>query len=319
MDLSAVTIQQLRYVLAVERHRSFREAAQAVHVSQPALSMQVKKLEELLGVCVFDRSRQPVLVTERGKRVLHQIRIAVEHFERLGAVASGAEKIAGSFRLGVIPTLLPTFVPLFLKRFSETYPDVDLDVVEEKTPLLLRALREGALDGGIAATPLDVAGVHEHPICRERFFAYLAPGHSLAGRARVKQADLIDEQVWLLGEGHCFRAQVLHLCEADRGAYAGAGRNVRCECGSFEALMGVVDSGFGLTILPELVVRSLPKKKRDAQVRPFASPEPVREVSLLTVRSQERAAVAAALLGVLRTTVPNDLATKRAHELLRPA
>jgi LysR family hydrogen peroxide-inducible transcriptional activator len=151
MDLSALTIQQLRYVVAVDRHRSFRDAALASHVSQPALSMQIKKLEELLDVCVFDRSKQPVIVTEKGGRVVAQAKLALEHFERIGSAAGRQEELSGTFRLGIIPTLLPTLVPLFLSQFARAHPRIDLEIVEAKTTTLLRGLREGAIDGGLAA------------------------------------------------------------------------------------------------------------------------------------------------------------------------
>jgi LysR family hydrogen peroxide-inducible transcriptional activator len=318
MDLSALTIQQLRYVVAVERHRSFRDAALASHVSQPALSMQIKKLEELLDVCVFDRSKQPVLVTERGSRVVAQAKLALEHFERIGSAAGRQEELSGTFRLGIIPTLLPTLVPLFLSQFARAHPRIDLEIVEAKTTTLLRGLREGGIDGGFAATPLEVAGVHERAICHEGFFVYLSEGHPLLSRERIHQADLMDEHVWLLSEGHCFRTQVLHLCSADR--HGGRQSNVRCECGSFETLIGIVDSGFGVTIVPELVVRSLPAARQVAHVRPFAVPEPVREISFLHVREQERVQVADALVRSLRSALPPDLVGRkpRRNAILKP-
>jgi len=317
MDLSALTIQQLRYVVAVDRHRSFRDAALASHVSQPALSMQIKKLEELLDVCVFDRSKQPVIVTEKGGRVVAQAKLALEHFERIGSAAGREKELSGTFRLGIIPTLLPTLVPLFLTQFTRAHPRIDLEIVEAKTTTLLRSLREGAIDGGLAATPLDVAGVHERVICHEGFFAYLPEGHALLSRGRIHQSDLIEEHVWLLSEGHCFRTQVLHLCSADRRH---GGRQCSVQCESFETLIGIVDSGFGVTIVPELVVRALPAARQAAHVRPFAIPEPVREISFLHAREQERLQAADALVESLRSALPPDLVGRkpRRNSVLKP-
>ncbi len=302
MDLSSVTLQQLRYLVALDRHRSFREAAAASHVSQPALSMQLKRLEEVLGLLVFDRSRQPLVPTERGARVVAQARLVLDQFERIGALA-GRREIAGSYRLAVIPTLAPTFVPLFVPRFAETYPRVELDIREMPTASLLRGLREGAVDGALAAIPLEVPGIRERLICNERLLAYLPPGHELLGRPRIRQADLVEERVWLLGEGHCFRTQVLHLCSADRRRAAGQPGNVTFEGASFDALIGLVDAGFGLTVLPELVVRALPASQAD-RARPFVAPEPVRAVGLVATRAEARAEVADALFELLRHTVP---------------
>ena len=317
MELSALTIQQLRYVVAVDRHRSFRDAALANHVSQPELSMQIKKLEELLDVCVFDRSKQPVIVTEKGGRVVAQAKLALEHFERIGSAAGRQEELSGTFRLGIIPTLLPTLVPLFLSQFTRAHPSINLEIVEAKTTTLLRGLREGAIDGGLAATPLDVAGVHERVLCHEGFFVYLPEGHALLSRGRIHQADLMDEHVWLLSEGHCFRTQVLHLCSADRRH---GGRQCSVQCESFETLIGIVDSGLGVTIVPELVVRALPAARQAAHVRPFAIPEPVREISFLHAREQERVQAADALVHSLRSALPPDLVGRkpRRNAVLKP-
>ena len=306
MDLSALTLQQLRYLVALERHRNFRDAADAAHVSQPALSMQVKRLEEVLGVSVFDRSRQPVVMTEKGERVVAQAKIVLEHFERLGNIVDPKQELSGAYRLAVIPTLAATFVPLVLARFAQAYPKVTLEVVEAPTMTLLRGLREGAFDGGLAATPLDAAGVHEKIVCHERLFAYLPPGHALLARTRLHQADLVDEHVWLLSEGHCFRTQVLHLCGADRRREIGQGSGVRYDGSTFEALVGIVDTGFGATVLPELVVRGLPAL-RAARVRPFVTPEPVREIGFLSTRSHANADIADAIFQLLRAVVPPDL------------
>jgi len=272
MNLSALTIQQLRYVVAVDRTRSFREAAAACHVSQPALSTQLKKVEEMLGITLFDRARQPIVPTERGAQVVAQARTVLDHVDRIGALVAGGEDLSGSYRLGVIPTLVATFVPRFLLPFARSCPRVDLTIDEATTEVILRRLRDGSLDGGLAATPLDVPGIHEQIVCHEELFVYLPPGHLLAERTSIHQADLLGEHVWLLSEGHCFRTQALHLCSADRRRDGADEIRVRFEAGSFDALMRVVDSGFGVTLLPELTVRGLPAPQQAAQVRPFRRP-----------------------------------------------
>jgi LysR family hydrogen peroxide-inducible transcriptional activator len=317
LDLSAVTLQQLRYLVALDRHRSFREAALASHVSQPALSMQLKKLEEMLGVGVFDRSRQPIVPTERGQRVIAQARLVLDQFEKIGAIA-GRRELAGTYRLAVIPTLAPTFVPLFLPSFARAYPRVDLEVVEMQTTSILRGLREGTVDGALASIPLDVPGIRERLICKERLVAYLPPAHELLARPRIRQADLMEERVWLLGDGHCFRTQVLHLCSADRRRPAGRGANVTFEGAGFEAIIGLVDAGFGVTVLPELVVRSLPPSKAD-RARPFAAPEPVRAVGFVASRADARDDVADALFDLLRQGAsPGRLAPPRRSTVVSP-
>ncbi len=322
MDLSALTIQQLRYLVAVERHRSFRNAALASHVSQPALSMQIKRLEEIVGVLIFDRSKNPVAVTDDGAAIVAQARLALEHFDRIGdrATRKGDHpgEVSGSIRLGIIPTLVPSIVPILLPLLARTHPRLDVELVETRTARLTRSLREGTIDAGIAATPLEIAGLHERVLCHEAFYVYLPEGHALLAQTRVHQADLVDEHVWLLSEGHCFRTQVLHLCSVDRHLPANA-VSVRFDGGSFETLAAIVDSGLGMTILPELTVRQLAAGRR-ARVRSFVEPEPLREVSLVYAREQARAPITDAIFQAARAALPPDLVGRkpRRSSILKP-
>lgn len=314
MSLSALTVQQLRYLIAVDRHRNFGDAATSCRVSQPALSTQVKKVEDLLGLCIFDRSRQPILPTDRGAKVLLQARRALEQIDRIGLVASEHEDLSGPYRLGVIPTLASTLLPMFMPQFARKHPRVTLEVVETKTEAMLRQLREGTLDAGLAATPLNLPGIGEHTVCHEAFYVYLSPGHPLAEQERVRQADLLDEPVWLLGEGHCFRSQVLALCSADR-KQSPAFSTVSFDVSSFETLVGLVDAGFGVTILPELFVRRLNEAQRTNQVRAFLAPEPVREIGFLHAREHLRWAIGAELYAMLRDAIPSALRSRDASQL----
>ncbi len=330
MDLSALTIQQLRYLVAVDRHRSFRNAALASHVSQPALSTQIKRLEDILGLTVFDRSRQPVAVTEEGAAIVTQARLALEHFDRIGALAEPASharragekerEITGSVRVGIIPTLVPTLVPLLAPALSRLHPRLTVELVETRTAALTRSLREGTLDAGFAATPLEVGGLDERIVYHEAFYAYLPDGHPLLAEPRVQQSDLVDEHVWLLSEGHCFRAQVLHLCSIDRRRPAKGTPSVRFDGGSFETLAALVDAGEGITILPELTVRALPTSRQTAHVRPFVAPEPMREISLVSARDAAHGPVLDALFKAARGALPPDVVGRRPRRstIVRP-
>lgn len=306
MSLSALTLQQLRYLVALERHRSFGEAARACHVSQPALSTQVRKAEELLGVVIFDRSRQPVIPTDVGMRIVEQAARALAQFDLIPLIAEEGVAVAGPYRLGIIPTLVSSILPLTLPHFTRQYPRVNLDIVELTTEAMLRQLREGALDSGIASTPLSVAGVDEEIICHERLFAYLPPDHALTRLEHLQQSDLVDAELWLLKEGHCFRNQVLSLCKIDRGRSSQV--PVHFEANSFEVLIRLVDEGLGITVLPELLVRDLSAEKRAAQVRPFAPVEPARDVGLVHTREHLRAGIRHELLRCLRQNIPRELA-----------
>ena len=320
MDLSALTIQQLRYLVAVDRHRSFRDAAVVCHVSQPALSMQIKRLEEILGVCIFDRSRQPIVVADNAAGILAQAKLALAHFDRIGALVRREDELTGTYRIGIIPTLVPTLVPLVLPHLSRTFPRLDIELVEMRTTKLVRGLREGALDAALAATPLEVGGLHERVLCNETLHVYLPEGHALLAKDAIHQADLVDEQVWLLSEGHCFRTQVLHLCNVDRRSPANGGCSVRFDGSSFETLAAIVDTGVGVTILPELHVRSLPAALRAARVRPFVAPEPSREISLVYAREQTHAQLTDAIFHLVTGALPADIAGRKpgVTSVLRP-
>ena len=179
MDLAQVTLAQMRYAVAVDDARSFRQAAERCHVSQSGLSMQIGKLEELLGVALFDRRKKPLLVTPDGAPALAQMRAVLRETERLGQVVAESDEPSGRFRLGVIPTLSPTVLPLFLGRFAAAHPRVELTIEELKTEDIIARLRADTLDAGLVATPLGVAGLREEVLGRERMLAYLSPGDPL--------------------------------------------------------------------------------------------------------------------------------------------
>jgi LysR family hydrogen peroxide-inducible transcriptional activator len=323
MDLSALTLTHLRYLVAIDASRSFRAAADECHISQPTLSTQLQKVEEIMGARLFDRSRQPVVPTDVGARVVAQARVILRETKRLGEVASRGT-LGGTFRLGVIPTLAASLVPLLLPRFAKQHPDVELVLEELPTDSMVMRLHDDSLDGGLAATPLGAPTVFERPVCREALWVYLSPGHPLTRRARIRQSELADECVWLMPEGHCFRTQVIHLCGLQRTGRRPCpdGASIHFESGSFETLIRLVDAGLGMTILPELVVRALPPATRRARVRPFEGPTPVREVSFVRIREHLRREVADAIVDALLATLPDDVvvtgATPRRQEVIGP-
>src|SRR5690606_16168443 len=183
-------------------------------VSQSGLSMQLAKLEELLEISLFDRSRKPILVTDAGQRALEQMAAIVRETERLGQIVSEEDEPSGPFRLGVIPTLSSSVVPLFLADFVKAYPKVELTLEELKTDEIVARLSADKLDAGILATPLHEPGINETPLALEAFFAYLPPGDPLLKKQKVSQSELQARQLWVMPEGHCFRTQVLSYCRS---------------------------------------------------------------------------------------------------------
>lgn len=299
-----MTLTQMRYAVAVDDTQSFRLAAQRCHVSQSGLSMQIQRLEELLQVVLFDRSRKPVLVTADGEAALRQMRVILRETERLGQIVAEEEEPSGRFRFGVIPTLSPTVLPLFLQRFVEAHPRVELVVEELKTEEIIGRLRADTLDAGMAATPLEVPGLRERALAHETLYAYLPPGDALLRKKTLKQADLGERELWLMPEGHCFRTQVLQYCGARETRSPG---RVHFESGSFETLMRLVDGGLGATVLPALVVQALPKARQREQVRPLTNPIPVREIGLVTARADLRRRVSEALATAAREALSAEL------------
>lgn len=278
-----MTITQLEYIIAVDTHRHFGKAAEASFVTQPTLSMQIQKLEQELGVTIFDRSRQPVVPTEIGRRIIVQARQIINESRKVKEIIEDEKKeIAGELRLGVIPTLAPYLLPLFVGSFIEKYPNVTLEVEELLTEQVILQLKQDQLDIGLIVTPSLDKGIIEQPVFYEEFYAYVSHRHPLYQKKSLSQEELPVEDVWLLTEGHCFREQVLNICGRDDMA-AGMG-NFRYQSGSLEALRKIVDRQNGLTLLPELAAIELPEDNR-TKLRPFDEPKPVREVSLVMHRS----------------------------------
>jgi LysR family transcriptional regulator, hydrogen peroxide-inducible genes activator len=294
----------MRYAVEIERCGSFRQAASACNVSQSGLSMQLQKLEELLGLVLFDRSKKPVLVTTSGAVALIQMRSILRETERLGQIVADSEEPAGRYRLGVIPTLSSTVLPLFLGSFSRAHPRVELVVEELKTADIIARLRADTLDAGLLATPLGITGINESVLGLEGMYAYLPPGDPLAKKKELAQAELAPRELWVMPEGHCFRSQVLSYCGPTQRH---GSSSIHFESGSFQTLIKLVDDGLGATVLPDLVVRELPVARIKAQVRPLIGPAPVREIGLATSRADLRRSVTQVLEVAIRSALAKVL------------
>lgn len=298
-----VTLQQLAYLVALDDHRHFVRAAESCSVRQPTLTMQVRKLEEELGVQLIDRSRQPIRPTELGERIIAQARMVLRESEQLRTLAEELnEGISGTYRIGVIHTIAPYLMPLFLPRFADAHPDTRLVIDERKTSRILKGLRRGDLDLGILVTPVDAPDFEEVPLFQEAFLAYLPQGHALRRKPRITREDLRHQPLWVLGEGHCFREQTLSLC--DRPS-AGGHANVLYESGSIETLKQLVRNGDAMTLVPELSVQP-----GDPCVRRFVDPEPLRQVSLVARRPFVRRKLLEAIAEALKASVSGRLARK---------
>lgn len=287
-------LNQLAHLVALDHHRHFGRAAAACHVTQPALSMQIQKLERELGVELFDRSRTPPEPTEVGRRVIAQARDVLDGVARVREAARGdTGEIVGELVLGVIPTIGPYLLPPLLPRLARRYPRLDVRIEELQTTLILERVQQGDLDAGLIATAPAVAGLAETPLFEEPFTAYVGDDHRLAGAERLHLSELQDEELWLLTEGHCLRDQVAELCGSTT-----AGR-VRFESGNLETLKRLVEHAGGITLLPGMAAADLhPEEQR--RVRHFAEPVPRRTVRLVQRRAFLKRRLIAAVVAEIR-------------------
>lgn len=300
-----MTLTQLEYILAVDQYRHFAQAARACYITQPTLSMQLHKLEEELGIKIFDRSKQPVLPTEQGLEVIEQARkIIAERDLLLEITHHKKDEVSGFLRLGIIPTLAPYLLPLFVNSFIKKFPLVKLQVTELNTTSLVQKVKEGSIDAGILVTPLQDNSVQEEPLFYEEMVAYVSKSNSVYQKNYVLPGDIDPNKLWLLEEGHCFRSQIANLCELKRKSNQGS--SFEYEAGSFETLRRMVDLYDGVTVLPELALSGLSPRQKE-QVKKFRQPTPVREVSMIVRRAYLKRKLLEALKAEILQGIPEKL------------
>lgn len=298
------SISQLEYVVAVYRSGHFGRAAAACHVSQATLSAQIAKLEDELGVVLFDRRAKPIVPTEPGERILRLAQEVVAAHARLLAAAGGLHPLTGRVTLGVIPTLASTVVPWFLPAFAASYPHAELVVVERTTAEIVAELQAMRLDAGLLVTPLAEPGLEKRVVFYDAFYGYAHAASTLLQAEELDVADIARDDLWLLEDGHCFRNQVVRLCGAHRRRILGG---VSFEAGNFETLRGLVDRVGGCTLIPESFASTLPNDVRRRQVRPFRGVVPTREVSVVGHRQHWKGELLDALAACLRHHAPRYL------------
>ncbi len=272
-----MTIAQLKYLLAVAKHLNFTKASQECHVTQPTLSMQIQKLEDELGILIFDRNKKPIKITEIGGKIIEQAKTIVNESSRINDLVQQEKGyIGGVYKLGIIPTIVPTLLPMFLKTFLKKYPEIELEIVEIPTEKMIEALLDGKIDAGIAATPLEEEKIVERPLYYEPFIGFIPETHRLFQKKELDEQDLDVKDILLLDEGHCFRDNILNICRL----LSDEKQDVELNIGSFETLIKLSKDGLGMTLLPYLQTEDLCEKDRK-YLRNFKKPEPAREVSLI--------------------------------------
>lgn len=298
-----MTLTQLEYIVALDTWRHFVLASEKCFVTQPTLSMQIQKLEEELGVKIFDRSKQPVIPTEIGTSLIAQARVILREAERMRQIISEQkDSMTGEIRVGIIPTLAPYLLPLLYKHMREKYPQINLIIKETITEEVIDELKGNRLDCGLVVTPLKDPSIKEDVLFYEELFVYVSKKNALFDKKYVLPGDINPDQLWLLEEGHCFRSQVLNLCELrKRGDF-----HFKYDTGNMETLKRMVDKSDGITILPELAVMELSKPQMK-MVKRLKEPSPAREVSLVTHRDHIKTKLIRTLKEEIMSFIPKPM------------
>ena len=306
------SLTQIEYVLAVHKYGHFSRAAEACHVTQPTLSMQIQKLEEELGTVIFERSKKPVLLTEKGAQLVEQMRAVLTEARKIDEILrSGSEEHPeGELSLGIIPTVAPYLIPRLLPLMAKKYPSVRLKIFELQTHRIVQSLEEDQVDVGILATPLGLPRIFERALYLEPFSVLCHKGHPLTKRARVNYSSLEFESIWLLEEGHCLRHQVLDICSLRKNKKST--RQFQFESGSLETLKNLVQSYGGYTLLPALATQGLPA---GVQLIPFERPIPAREIGLVCSRVQHKKHLQDILAAMVLAAVPATVREMRRQDL----
>ena len=302
-----MTLQQLEYIVNLDNERHFVRAAERCFVTQPTLTMGIKKLEEELGTILFDRKKHPVEPTKSGARVIEKSRQILREANQLRQLVKGEkESLEGTFRVGVIPTLAPYLMPLFLGEFIQSNPNTNLIIEEIQSDQIIEMLKNDTLDVGLLVTPLEELQLREIPLFEEPFLVYSSEKHPLYKKDEIETTDITEDGMWLLNQGHCFRNQALNICGIESRS-----QNVfTYESGSIETLKRMVEKNYGYTLVPEL---SVIDDLDNPRVKRFTRPEPVREVSLVVHNSFSREGLIDKLKSAILDKIPESIRKAEPH------
>ncbi len=299
-----MNFQQLKYVLAVHKHKHFGLAAESCHITQATLSAMIKKIEHELDLTLFDRSRHPIKTTEQGEAFIQVAKKIIVKEKELRSINDNNDSLNGTLRVGVIPTIANSLLPIILPQLLKENPHLKLKIAEITTENILHQLSMDKIDIGILATPLDNEDFEETILYYEPMMVY---GISEQNKGYVSSEDVRDKNVWLLEEGHCFRNQAVTICEIQEKQMNKS--NLDFEGSSFDTLLNLTDTFGGYTLIPELYYNDLNTKKKQ-KTKHFQKPIPVREVSLVTYYPVVKGQSARYLKKLIQDKVIPKLSTK---------
>ena len=300
-----MTLQQLEYVVALDKTRHFVRAAELCGVTQPTLSAMIQKLEDEMDCKIFDRSRQPIEPTETGKMIIRQAQVIIYQANQLKeSVLNEKVSLTGTLNLAIIPTVAPYLLPQFIASFRNLYPDIELKVSELHTDTIIEKLRIAEIDMAILSTPLDDPKILEVPLYYEKFVAYISPKEPIYERTELSAEDMPLDKLWVLEEGHCLRNQVFNFCHEKKH------HNSIYEAGSIDTLVKIVDINGGYTIIPELHVELLNEKQK-LNLRDIVKPEATREISVVIRHDYVREGMLNAVAECLKLIIPTHMLDAR--------
>jgi LysR family hydrogen peroxide-inducible transcriptional activator len=302
-----MNLQQIEYLLALDKYRNFSTAAEKTFITQPALTIQIKNLERELGVEIFDRNKKPIIPTEIGKEIIDHARILLKNTHKLKDIVSEFKAdISGDLYVGIIPTVAPYIVPKFVNKFMKEYPNVNLIFSEVVSENILTKLKDGSLDAGILVTPFPMQDTITFPLYYEKFFTYVSKQHPSSNKNSIATSELELQDLWLLEEGNCFRNQIINICT--KGVEYNKFGKFKYQSLSIDSLMKIVDSSRGITVIPEFAMELLSKDKKQ-MVKPFSDYQPIREVSLVIERTFLKRTLIEKLHEVIKNSVPSKMHT----------
>lgn len=301
-----MNIQQLEYIVAVDKFRHFVNAAESCGVTQPTLSSMIQKLEAELDVSIFDRNSHPVKPTPLGEKIIRQAKTILFNSQGLRELVSTEKKsIEGELHLGVIPTVAPYILPMFIKEMRRLHPKIHLHVSEMRTDAIIQKLKNAEIDIALLATPLSQHALLEIPIYYEGFCAYISPSDPLFSQPEIISKKMPYEHLWILQEGHCLRNQIFNFCNAKKSSFISM-----YEAGSIDTLIKIVDANGGYTIIPELHLPFLSEEQRK-NIRPLVSPAVLREISLVVREDYVKEQMLNVCANLIKHTIPEKMIDAR--------
>lgn len=308
-----ISLIQFEYIVALAQYQSFSKAAEHCFVTQPTLSMQIKKMETDLDVILFDRSKKPVTPTQIGAQLIAQAKVILSESAKIQEIIqANAETLTGELRVGIIPSIAPYLLPTFIGLFAQSHPGINIRIKELLSDDIMKALDEDQIDVGILATPLPRTDFNVFPLFYEKILIYCDPSNDLANYDTVDVAEMRDKKIWLMSDGNCFRNQVINICDLKEDS---AHSNFHYESASIETLIKLVDVEGGITLIPELAANALASPLQQ-NIKSFKAINPVREVSMITNRLFVKQRMIEALNDAINEVLSPEMKSKDRGEIV---